>query len=105
MRRVLTIVLVAALLLSTIPAVVHAASGGVSGQAKGGNTAPTIEEILLVEQGDDTVVTAMTPLSTYRIKVTAGDINTVDDIEEIIFKVYWTSADANWDADENAIYK
>ena len=99
MKRVLTILLVGALVLSTIPAVVYAASGGVSGQAKGGNTAPTIEEVLLVEQADDTVVTAMTPLSTYRIKVTAGDINTVNDIEYIIFKVYHTSAGANWDAD------
>ena len=105
MKKVLTILLVGALLMSTIPAVVFAASGGVTGSGKGGNTAPTIEAITLVTASDDTEVTAMTPLTAYRVKVTAGDINTIDDIEYIIFKVYHTSAGASWDADENAIFK
>ena len=105
MKKVLTILLVGALLMSSIPAVVFAASGGVTGSGKGGNTAPTIEAITLVTSSDDTEVTAMTPLTAYRVKVTAGDINTIDDIEYIIFKVYHTSAGATWDADENAIFK
>jgi len=105
MIRLLTILLVAVLLFSSVAAVVYAASGGVTGSGKGGNTAPTIEAVILVSASDDTEVTAMTPLSPYRVKVTAGDINTIDDIQYIVFKVYYGTTGASWDADDNAIFK
>jgi hypothetical protein len=105
MRKVLIIVLVAALLLSAIPAAVYAADNQVTGQGKGGNTLPSVTSVTLVNAGDDGVVAAMTPGSPYRVKVVAGDVNTIADITYIEFFVYHTSQDANWDADENAIFK
>ena len=105
MRRSLALLLAGALLLSLVPAVVYAVSGGVTGQTKGGNSAPTISAVSLVESTSDNVVTAMTPLSPYRVKVTAGDINTIDDIREIEFHVFYQTDGAQWDADALAIFK
>jgi len=105
MRRMLIMLLVGAVLLSSIPAAVNAADNQVTGQAKGGNTLPTITSVTLVEDGTDNEVIAMTPGNPYRIKVEAGDINTVNDIQSIDFYVYHTSQGASWDADQNAIFK
>ncbi len=107
MKKLIAILVITALLLSLAPTVVYAAA--VEGSAKGGNTAPTVDGVWLVETGDDTAVTAMAPLTEYRVKATIGDINTIDDIETIEFHVYHTSNGAQsqaskWDADECAIF-
>jgi len=111
MKKLITALVIAALLLTLAPAtVVYGAAGGVSSEAKGGNTAPTVDGVWLVETGDDTPVIAMVPLTEYRVKATIGDINTIDDIEDIEFHVYHTSngaqsASSKWDADECAVFK
>ncbi len=105
MKRLLTILIVGCLLFTLVPVVVHAASGGVTAHSKGGNTAPTIDVIALVESGSDSEVSAMTPLTACRVKVTAGDINTIDDIQEMEFHIYHSSDGTQWDADELAIFK
>ncbi|MDP2731126.1 MAG: hypothetical protein Q8O55_11700 [Dehalococcoidales bacterium] len=91
--------------ISLTPKVAYAAEGGVGGQGKGGNTAPTVTAVTLVESGSETEVTSMTPLSTYRVKVTAGDTNTIDDITEIEFHIYYSADGSNWDADALGIFK
>jgi len=105
MKRLLAILIVGCLLFTLVPVVVHAASGGVTAQSKGGNTAPTVDVVTLVESGSDSEVSAMTPLTVYRVKVTAGDINTINDIQEIEFHIYYGSDGTQWDADELAIFK
>ena len=110
MRKLITTLVIAALLLTLSSTSVYAASGGVTAQGKGGNTAPTVDGVWVVETGSDTGVTAMSPLAEYRVKVTVGDINTINDIQDIEFHVYHTSdgaqsASTKWDADEVAIFK
>jgi len=110
MKKLITALVIAALLLSLSSTSVYAAEGGVSSEAKGGNTAPTVDAVALVETGDDTPVIAMVPLTEYRVKATLGDINTIDDIDDIEFHVYHTSdgaqsASSKWDADQCAIFK
>ena len=105
MTKLISVIIIVALLLSLAPATVYAAQGGVSGQAKGGNTAPTVNAVNLVESGSENQVTAMTPLTEYRVKATIGDINTIDDIQEVEFHVYYNSDGNQWDADEVAIFK
>jgi len=104
MRKVLTILLVGALLLAMIPVAVYAAAGGVTGSGKGGNTAPDVTAVQLEDDLGAEVI-AMTPLSQYYVTATVGDVNTIDDIAYIEFYVYHTSSGANWDADQNAIFK
>ncbi len=101
----LTIALLTSLMVVAAPVTVYAATGGVTGQGQGGNTAPTVTAVALVESGSDTAVTAMTPLTTYRVKVTAGDINTINDIQSIEFHIYYSSDGTNWDADALGIFK
>lgn len=110
MRNLIVVFVVTVLLLASAPAAVYAASGGVTGSVKGGNTAPTVDAVALLETGSDTPVTAMTPLSEYRVKVTCGDLNTIDDIQTIEVHVYHTSDDGaqsaltEWDADQCGIF-
>ena len=105
MKRLLVILLVCYLLFIPAPVFVHAASGGVTAVSKGGNTAPTVDAITLVESSSENEVSAMTPLTAYRVKVTVGDINTLDDIQEIEFHIYYNSDGSSWDADQLAIYR
>ena len=92
MKKLVVALMTVGLLLTLVPGVAYAAEGGVTGQGKGGNTAPTVTSVLLVEVGSDTEVTDMTPLTTCRVKVTAADINTIDDIQEIEFHVFTDDA-------------
>jgi len=105
MKKLITTLVILALLLGLVPAVVYAATSDVAAAGKGGNTAPTVTAVALVESGSDTAVTAMTPLTTYRVKVTAGDLNTIDDIQVIEFHIYYSSDGTNWDADALGIFK
>lgn len=111
MKKLITALVIAALLLTLAPAtVVYAAPGDVTGSAKGGNTAPTVVALTIVQTGSDTQETAMVPLTEYRVKATLGDINTIDDIVDIEFHVYNTSdgaqsASSKWNAGECAIFK
>ena len=106
MKKLITALVITALLLTLAPAtVVYAASGGVTGQGKGGNTAPTVDLVALVETGSDTVVTAMSPLAEYRVKTTLGDINTIDDIQTVEIHVYHTSDGSSWDSDQVGIFQ
>ncbi len=93
------------MLLGLAPVVISAADGGVTGSGKGGNTAPTVTAVALIEAGNETAVTAMTPLTMYRVKVTAGDINLIDDIKDIEFHVYYSGDGSQWDADACGIFK
>lgn len=101
----LTIAVVASLMVTVVPVAVNAAGGDVSGSGKGGNTAPTVTAVALIESGSETPVTAMTPLTTYRVKATVGDVNTIDDIQTIEFHIYYNSDGTNWDADALGIFK
>ncbi len=103
MRKLITALVIAALLLTLSSTSVYAAP--VEGRGKGGNTAPTVDFVDFVIVGGDTQVTALSPLTEYRVKVTLGDINTIDDITEAEFHIYHTTDPENWDADECAIYK
>jgi hypothetical protein len=105
MKKLIVTLVILALLLASVPMAVYGASGGVTGSGKGGNTAPTVDAVTLVESGNDNEVTAMTPLTTYRVKVTASDINTINDIQEIEFHIYYSSDGSNWDADALGIFK
>jgi len=105
MKKLITALVIVALLLTLSSTSVYAAEGGVPSEAKGGNTAPTVDAVALVETGGDTPVIAMVPLSEYRVKATLGDINTIDDIDDVEFHVYHTSDGTKWDADECAIFK
>lgn len=73
-------------------------------RAKPPATGPAVDAVVLAESASDAEVTAMTPLSEYRVKVTASDVDTIDDIQEIEFHVYHDSDGSAWDADELAIY-
>ena len=105
MKKLLGVVLAGSLLFALAPVAAQAASGGVTAHSKGGNTAPTVDAISLVESGSDNEVTAMTPLTVCRVKVTAGDINTIDDILEVEFHIYYDSDGSSWDADELGVFK
>ena len=91
MRKLIAILVITALLSALAPAVVYAAEGGVTGSAKGGNTAPTVDAVALVITGDDTPVIAISPLTEYRVKATISDINTINDIQTLEFHVYHTT--------------
>ena len=110
MKKLITAFVIAALLLTLSSTSVYAAEGGVPSEAKGGNTAPTVDALTIVQALSDTQETAMSPLTEYRVKATIGDINTIDDIVDIEFHVYHTSdgaqsASSKWDADQCAIFK
>ncbi len=104
MRKLITALVITVLLIVLAPAMVYAAEGGVAAEAKGGNTAPEITALTLVEELSDTQVTALTPLTEYRVKATVSDINTIDDIETVEFHVYHATNGTKWDADECAIF-
>ena len=72
MKRIAALI-ISVLLLSLAPTIVHASEDTVTAEAKGGNTAPTVNSLTLVEAGSDTQVIAMTPLTEYRVKATVGD--------------------------------
>ena len=105
MRVLLAAVLLCSLLVSLVPAAAQAGSGAVTAHSKGGNTAPAIDAITLLEGGSDSEVSSMTPLVPYRVKVTASDVNGIDDILEIEFHVYHGSDGTSWDADQLAVFK
>jgi len=110
MKKLITDLLIEALQLRLSKTSVNAAPGDVSTEAKGGNTAPTVNALTIVQALSDTQETAMSPLTEYRVKATIGDINTIDDIVELEFHVYHTSdgaqsASSKWDADQCAIFK
>lgn len=109
MRKLIAALVITVLLIALAPAMVYAAPGEVTGSAKGGNTAPTVNALTLVEELSDDPVTAMTPLTEYRVKATCGDINTIDDIETVEFHVYHISdaqsQASKWNACECAIFK
>ena len=73
-------------------------------RAKPPSTGPVVESVTLVGIGLDAEVTAMTPLSPYRMRVIASDVNTINDILQIEFHIYYSSDGSSWDADELAIY-
>jgi len=104
MRRLFIGVLPGSLLLSLVLVVVCTVSVNVVLGAKPAETGPTVDAVTLVEIASDTQVTAMAPLNVYRLKVTASDVDTIDDIREIEFHIYHASDGRDWDADELAIY-
>jgi hypothetical protein len=65
---------------------------------------PVVESVTLIESTLDAEVTMMTPLSPYRVKVVASDVDTIDDIRQIEFHIYHSSDGITWDADELAVY-
>jgi len=105
MRKLITGLLFCMLVVSLSLVSVH--SGDDSNfvlAAKPPSTRPVIEAVTLVEIVLDAEVTAMTPLSPYRVKVVASDVDTIDDIQQIEFHIYHSSDGKFWDADELAIY-
>jgi len=105
MRTLLAVSITGLLLALLVPAAVQAAAGAVTVQGKVGNVAPTVDAVVLLEDGSGNEVTAMTPLAFYRVRVTASDVNTLGDIREVEFHVYHGSDGSQWDADELAIFR
>ncbi len=108
MKKLITALVIVALLSTLVPATVYAAT--VTGQGKGGNSAPTVDALTFVEVGSDNPVSAFVPLTEYRLKASLGDINTIDDITDIEFHIYnvsdgTQSQSSNWNAAECAIFK
>lgn len=105
MNRILGIGIALLVVLSLAgTALAAAGSGGAAGQVKGGNTPPTATSATLKDTGG-TPITSMDPLGTYLVDAVIGDINTVDDIKDVEFRIYIGTAAGSWDADERGIFK
>ncbi len=107
MRWLIGIAIVLLLVVGLQPSTALAGGGssGATAQAKGGNSAPTVDAVVLIESGSETQVTSMDPLIEYRVKATISDFNSIDDIAEVEFHIYHTSDGSQWDADEVGIFQ
>lgn len=83
-RTLVTFVLVLAMVAALVPTVAIAATeGSVIGQFTTLNQSSAITSIQALRASDNQPVTSLTPLSSYRIKITATDNNTVDDVDQV----------------------
>lgn len=94
MALLLLVVSVPMAVLPVVP-VLAATEGGVSGGFTAANVLPTVSVLEIYSDSElTTTVTNLTPQVEYYVKVTAGDANTIDDIDEIQVKIFY-------DADNN----
>ena len=109
-KRILTLVMMLALVVALMPATVFAA--GVTGSVTSNNNAPAITSVTLQTAGG-TGTAAMTPQTEFLLQIVATDDNTIDDIATIDIWVYHdTTVGAGtppgtptWDSDDGVIYK
>jgi hypothetical protein len=109
-RRFLGLVMVAAMVVTTLlaamlPALVSAAdTGTMSGSFALGNSAPTIDEVLVVSHADNsTALTSITPQTEFIIKVQITDANTWADLTTCNVTIFYDSNSDNSTADIPAV--
>ena len=108
-RDILAIVVIAAMLIAMVPtmvalfpAMVSANDNGtVSGNFTTGNVNPTITSVSITTIGDGTVTTgmSMTPYTSYKAKIVAGDANEINDIDRVEVVIYFDQTDGDSDSD------
>ena len=104
MRKLISILVVAALALGLVPAslAMAAETGTSSGSFSVGGTAPHIDAFETYSDAACTLVAnSLTPQVIYYAKISVSDANTLDDIQEIKVKSYYDATQA--DADESTI--
>ncbi len=91
LRIVVTVVLTLSLMLLASPAAYAVPTpGGVGGTFQIGNTAPTVTAVELYSDAAlQVVATDMTPLTKYYAKVTAGDANYINNIDEVRLELFY----------------
>ena len=91
LRIVVTVVLTLSLMLLASPAAYAVPTpGGVGGTFQIGNTAPTVTAVELYSDAALLVVASdMTPLTKYYAKVTAGDANYINNIDEVRLELFY----------------
>jgi len=96
----LSIIVAVIMLLSLLPAqVAYGAAGEVGGSFTSGNVAPTITSVEVIPAAGGSAVTSMTPGTSYKAKIVAGDANTVDDIDQVRVAIVFDSSDSDPTAD------
>jgi hypothetical protein len=105
-RRCLCLVMVAAMVLTTLlaamlPALVSAADNDdMGGSFTLGNSAPTIDQVLVVSHADNTTaLTSITPQAEFIIKVQITDANTWADLTTCNVTIFYDSNDDDSSAD------
>ena len=89
-KRILVSVVVSLVLLLGPAQMAYAAEDDVTGSFTTGNVTPDVTVLeIYSDAGLQSSVTNLTPQVMYYIKVTAGDPNTVDDIDEIEVQVFY----------------
>lgn len=87
LRKVLAIVLAAAMLLTLVPALALAAEDSMSGTFKC-NATPSVTSVTLTE-------TAMTPQTEYSVTVALSDADNLSDLTTVVLKVWYDSDAGN----------
>jgi hypothetical protein len=95
-KRILVSVVVSLVLLLGLAPMAYAAEGDVTGSFSAANVVPDVTVLeIYSDAGLTTVADSITPQVMYYVMVTAGDPNTIDDIDEIVLQVFYDSAGAN----------
>jgi hypothetical protein len=94
LMRFIGILIATALLFSLVP-VVLAAEDSVTGSFTPANVLPTVTAVDIYTIDTHAMVTNVSPQVYYSVNVTAGDGNTIDDIEEIQVQLFFDAGDAD----------
>jgi hypothetical protein len=85
-----SIIAVISLVLALSPGVAFAAEGDTATGTFGcNNAAPTITDVALMRQSTNLSESSMTPQVEYYVQFTAGDVNTLNDLETVIVYIYY----------------
>jgi hypothetical protein len=99
LKTLLSIVAALVLLFSLAVPVAFADEDTVSGSFTPGNVTPTVTALGLYSDSECAdPVTSMNPQTMYYVKVTAGDNNDIDDIEEIEVQLFYNATPSDPDA-------
>lgn len=106
LRKRIRLYLVAALALTLVFGGVGAAfSANISGAITVSNSAPTVGGAVLSSAIGGDPITNLTPQTTYYLRFTVADANTLADLSSVVVSLHTgDSPGVTWDADSNAIY-
>lgn len=99
-KTFISIAVALVLLLGLLPGVAFAATEGVtSGSFGAANEPPTITSLHIIPAGGGLPVTGMTPGVSYKAEIVVGDVNTLDDIDQIRVCIVFDGTDTDPTAD------
>lgn len=107
MKKLVSVIIIVALLVAIAPATVYAASE-VSSSAKGKNQPPTVDAVTVYEATETSTTSALAPLIEFAVKLDITDPNKLKDVEEVKVTIWhdntYASAPGTGDANGAAIF-